>query len=60
MRNQLNAEINKILSLPEVRKSFSEQALNVMPMSVKEFENYMQLEVKHWHDVAVASKIVVE
>jgi tripartite-type tricarboxylate transporter receptor subunit TctC len=56
----LNAEINKILSLPDVRKSFSEQALNVMPMSVKEFENYMQLEVKHWHDVAVASKIVVE
>ena len=60
IRNQLNAEINKILSLPDVRKSFSEQALNVMPMSVKEFENYMQLEVKHWHDVAVASKIVVE
>jgi len=46
--------------LPEVRKGFAEQALNVMPMSVKEFENYMQLEVKHWHDVAMASKIVLE
>ena len=60
IRNKLNTEINKILSLPEVRKGFTEQALNVMPMSVKEFENYMQLEVKHWHDVALASKIVLE
>jgi tripartite-type tricarboxylate transporter receptor subunit TctC len=60
IRNKLNTEINKILSLPEVRKGFTEQALNVMPMSVKEFESYMQLEVKHWHDVALASKIVLE
>jgi tripartite-type tricarboxylate transporter receptor subunit TctC len=60
IRNKLNVEINKILSLPQVRKSFSEQALNIMPMSPKEFENYIQLEVKHWHEVAVTSKIALE
>ena len=60
IRNKLNVEINKILSLPQVRKSFSEQALNIMPMSPKEFENYIQLEVKHWHEVSVTSKIALE
>ena len=60
IRNKLNVEINKILSLPQVRKSFSEQALNIMPMSPKEFENYIQLEVTHWHEVSVTSKIALE
>ena len=60
IRNKLNVEINKILSLPQVRKSFSEQALNIMPMSPKESENYIQLEVKHWHEVSVTSKIALE
>ncbi|HEY4352288.1 MAG TPA: tripartite tricarboxylate transporter substrate binding protein [Paraburkholderia sp.] len=57
---KLNEEINKILAAPDVRDIFTAQALNLMPMSPKEFGTYIADEIAHWTAVARAGKIEAE
>jgi tripartite-type tricarboxylate transporter receptor subunit TctC len=54
---KLNEEINKILASPDLRETFTAQALNVMPMSPPQFGKYVADEIAHWTAVAKASKI---
>lgn len=56
----LNQSINKSLATPEVDKFFSEQALMPMPMTPRQFEDYMVEEVRHWSRVAKAANITAD
>jgi tripartite-type tricarboxylate transporter receptor subunit TctC len=53
---KLNEAINTILAAPDVRDLFTAQALNLMPMSPKQFGAYIADEIAHWTAVARASK----
>ena len=57
---KLNDEINKVLASPELRESFTAEALNVMPMTPAQFGKYIADEIAHWTAVARASKIEAE
>jgi tripartite-type tricarboxylate transporter receptor subunit TctC len=57
---KLNTEINKLLAAPDLRATFTAQALEVMPMTPAQFGQYIADEVVHWKAVARASKIEAE
>ena len=57
---KLNEEINKILASPDLRDTFTAQALDVMPMTPPQFGKYIADEIVHWTAVARASKIEAE
>jgi tripartite-type tricarboxylate transporter receptor subunit TctC len=57
---RLNEEINKILASPDLRDTFTAQALDVMPMTSSQFGKYIADEIVHWTAVARASKIEAE
>jgi tripartite-type tricarboxylate transporter receptor subunit TctC len=54
---KLNGEVNKVLASPEVRETFTAQALEAMPMTPPQFGKYIADEIAHWTEVARASKI---
>jgi len=54
---KLNDEINKILATPELREKFAAEALTVMPMTPPQFGQYVADEIRHWTEVARASRI---
>jgi tripartite-type tricarboxylate transporter receptor subunit TctC len=54
---KLNAEINKALASPELRDTFTAQAIEAMPMTSAQFGKYIADEIVHWTAVARASKI---
>lgn len=60
IKNKLNAEVNKILASPDLKKTFAEQALTAMPMSPQELERYMVDEVTRWSEIARISKVQVD
>jgi tripartite-type tricarboxylate transporter receptor subunit TctC len=51
----LNAELNKMLALPDVKAKFAEQALVPTPMSPDAFEAFYQKDIKLWAKVVEAS-----
>jgi tripartite-type tricarboxylate transporter receptor subunit TctC len=57
---KLNGEVNKVLSSPEVRETFTAQALEAMPMTPPQFGKYIADEIAHWTAVARSSKIQAE
>ena len=57
---KLNEQINKLLADPDVQRTFTSQALNVMPMTPQQFGKYIADEIAHWRAVARASKIEAE
>src|SRR5438034_3688521 len=57
---KLNDEINKVLATPELRDTFTSQALDAMPMTPSQFGRYIVDEIAHWSAVARASKIEAE
>jgi tripartite-type tricarboxylate transporter receptor subunit TctC len=57
---KLNEQINKLLADPDVQRTFTSQALNVMPMTPQRFGKYIADEITHWTAVARASKIEAE
>jgi len=57
---KLNEEINKVLAMPDLRATFTAEALNVMPMTPPQFGKYIADEIAHWTAVAHASKIEAE
>ncbi len=57
---KINKAVNVALEKPEVKRFYAEQALKPMPMSPKQFENYINQEVLHWSKIAKASNITAE
>ena len=57
---KINKAVNVALEKPEVKRFYAEQALRPMPMSPKQFENYISQEVLHWSKIAKASNITAE
>ena len=57
---KINKAVNSSLEKPEVKRFFAEQALRPMPMTPKQFENYITQEVDHWSKIAKASNITSE
>jgi tripartite-type tricarboxylate transporter receptor subunit TctC len=57
---KINTAVNKTLEKPEVKKFFEKEALKPMPMSPKQFEQYIVQEVIHWSKVAKDSNIIAE
>jgi tripartite-type tricarboxylate transporter receptor subunit TctC len=53
----LNDEINRMLAQPDARDQFAREAIEPMPMSPKEFADYIAAEIRHWTTVARANKI---
>jgi tripartite-type tricarboxylate transporter receptor subunit TctC len=60
IKKKINLEVNKLLTQPDVKKFFVEQALTPMPMSPDQFEDYMVKEVIHWSKVAKDSNITAD
>jgi tripartite-type tricarboxylate transporter receptor subunit TctC len=53
--DRLNAEVTKITSRPEVKRSWNEQGAEPMMMSVAEFEKYLHADVAKWAKVVQVS-----
>ena len=53
--DRLNAEIIKIVSRPEVRKTWNEQGAEPMSMTPGEFEKYLNDDIAKWAKVVKAS-----
>ncbi|HEU5284655.1 MAG TPA: tripartite tricarboxylate transporter substrate binding protein [Burkholderiales bacterium] len=48
---QLNAEINRALALPEVRRRFAEQGVRTIGGTPEQFGAYLQSQIKRWAKV---------
>ncbi len=48
---RLNAELNKVLSLPAVREAFAKQSVDAAPGTPAEFTAFMQSEMDRWGKV---------
>jgi tripartite-type tricarboxylate transporter receptor subunit TctC len=57
---RLNADINGLLALPDLRDKLSSEALEPMPMTPDEFGRYIEREIAHWTRVARANHIELE
>jgi tripartite-type tricarboxylate transporter receptor subunit TctC len=55
----LNAEANKILSAPELRKSWAAQGANAMSMTPAEFDAYIRAEIDKWAEVVKISGVKI-
>lgn len=53
--DRLNAEINKALALPDVRKRLEELAATPGPGTPEQFRTFIAAETRRWHDVVKAS-----
>jgi len=54
---KLNAEIGKLLAMPDLREKLSSEALEPMPMTPQQFGRYIESEIAHWTRVARANNI---
>jgi tripartite-type tricarboxylate transporter receptor subunit TctC len=53
--DRLNAEVTKVVSRPDVRKTWNEQGAEPMVMSVPEFEKYLNADIAKWAKVVKIS-----
>lgn len=58
--NRLNQEINKILALPDVQKRLQTLGAEAVGGTPKQFADYVQAEIKKWHEVIQKANIMVE
>ena len=54
---RLNAEVRKMMALPEVRDSFARQGLEASTMSPEELGAYIKSESEKWADVLKNAKV---
>ena len=54
---RLNAEINQIIALPEIRERFAALGMDAHPGSAAEFAGYVRREVAKWAEVVKATGI---
>lgn len=57
---RLNAEINKGLETPELRKRLSGEALEPMPMTPAQFGDYMRNDIAKWKKLAQSRHIEIK
>ncbi|HTR59437.1 MAG TPA: tripartite tricarboxylate transporter substrate binding protein [Casimicrobiaceae bacterium] len=57
---RLNEEINRLLEAPELRERLSGEALEPMPMSPEQFEQYIRKDIAHWTKLASERHIELE
>jgi tripartite-type tricarboxylate transporter receptor subunit TctC len=53
--NKLNAEINKVIELPEVREAWAKQGAIPMHMTPAEFDAYLHKDIAKWANVVKVS-----
>lgn len=58
--NRLNDEINKILGSPELRARWRDMDFEPMPMSPKEFTEFVREESQRWRKVVEVSGFKIE
>ena len=49
---RLNAEINKVIALDEVKRKFMVEALEPMPMSAPDYARFIRNDIARWQRVA--------
>ena len=57
---RLNAEINKLITAPELKERLSGEALETMPMSPAEFTDYVQRDIAKWTALVIARKLEMD
>jgi len=53
--NRLNAELRKIVNNPEVKAAWAKQGAVPMPMTVAEFEQYLNADIAKWANIVKVS-----
>jgi tripartite-type tricarboxylate transporter receptor subunit TctC len=56
----LNAEVNKILQAPDVRKKADDSGTGVETMSPQQLAEFTRKELEHWGKVIKAARITAE
>ena len=57
---KLNAELNKVLALPEFSEKMTSEAMTLMPMTSQQFGNYIKEDIARWAKVAKDRNIEIE
>ena len=57
---KLNAELNKVLALPEFSEKMTSEAMTLMPMTSQQFGNYIKEDIARWAKVAKERHIEIE
>jgi len=58
--DKLNAEINKVLSLPELKTQWAQQGAQPLVMTPAEFEAYLRKDIEKWAKVIETAGIKVQ
>jgi tripartite-type tricarboxylate transporter receptor subunit TctC len=58
--DKLNAEINKVLSLPELNTQWAQQGAQPLTMTPAEFEAYLRKDIEKWAKVIETAGIKVQ
>jgi tripartite-type tricarboxylate transporter receptor subunit TctC len=57
---KLNAELNKVLVLPDFSEKMTSEAMTLMPMTPPQFTNYIKEDIARWAKVAKDRNIEIE
>jgi len=57
---KMNAEINQLLTLPEVKEAMAKQSVDPAGGKPERFDALLRKEIKQWSQVVARGKIVVE
>jgi tripartite-type tricarboxylate transporter receptor subunit TctC len=57
--DKLNAEINKVINLPDVKAAWAQQGANPLVMKPSEFEAYLGKDIEKWANVVKTANIKV-
>jgi tripartite-type tricarboxylate transporter receptor subunit TctC len=58
--DKLNAEINKVLSMPEVKAAWAQQGAEPLVMTPAEFDTYLRGDIEKWAKVIQTANIKVQ
>jgi tripartite-type tricarboxylate transporter receptor subunit TctC len=58
--DRLNAELNRIVRLPEVREKFADQGVTPTGSTPEEFQRLIAAEIRQWTETVRAANIKVE
>ena len=57
---KLNAELNKVLALPDFSDKMTSEAMTLMPMTPSQFTNYIREDIARWAKVAKDRNIEID
>jgi tripartite-type tricarboxylate transporter receptor subunit TctC len=58
--NRLNAEINKILAMEDVKKTFTDAGVNALGGSAQDFDKFFKAQSAHWGKVIKEANIIAD